>query len=114
MTGLGRITAMNACAMKIRTSVLDRFWSDHISDKYGLRGGHVTVCAEAVRSGCQKPPVPLRWQVTGKVEGWNEEQWVGSYLVASMCIYTKAVLCDGRKRDPSLDLQPTLGIIVEV
>ena len=31
----------------------------------------------------------------------------------TMWIYTKAVLCDGRKCDPSLDLQPTLGIIME-
>ena len=38
---------------------------------------------------------------------------VGSYLVASMWINTKAVSCDGRKRDPPQDLQPILGIIVE-
>ena len=30
-----------------------------------------------------------------------------------MWIQTKAVLCDGRRRDPPLDLQPFLGIIVE-
>ena len=41
--------------------------------------------------------------VMDKVEGWNEEQWVGSYLPACMWIYTKAVLCDGRSRDPPLD-----------
>ena len=29
---------MSAYAMKIRTSVLNKFWSDHFSDKYGLRG----------------------------------------------------------------------------
>ena len=38
---------------------------------------------------------------------------MGSYLAASMCIYTKAALCDGRKRDPPLDLQLVLAIIVE-
>ena len=43
-----------------------------------------------------------------KVEGWNEKQWVGSYLAAS--IYTKAVF---RKRHPLLDLQPILAIIME-
>ena len=48
-----------------------------------------------------------------KAEGWNEEQWVGSNFVACMWIYTKAVLCDGRRRDPPLDLESTLGIIVE-
>ena len=37
--------------------------------------------------------------VMDKVEGWNEEKWVGSYLAACMWINTKAVLCDGRKRD---------------
>ena len=30
---------MSGYAMKIRTSVLNRFWRDHISDKNGLRGG---------------------------------------------------------------------------
>ena len=29
---------MSVYAMKIRSSVLNRFWRDHISDKYGLRG----------------------------------------------------------------------------
>ena len=48
-----------------------------------------------------------------KVGGLNDEKWVGSYLVACMWIYTKAVLCDVRRRDPPLELQPFLGIIVE-
>ena len=52
--------------------------------------------------------------VLDKVEGWNEEEWVGSWLAACMWICIKAVLCGGRRRDPPLDLQqPTLGIIVE-
>ena len=38
---------------------------------------------------------------------------MGSYFAASMWIYTNAVVCDGRKRDPPLDLQPILAIIVE-
>ena len=38
---------------------------------------------------------------------------VGSKFAASMWIYTEAVLCDGRRRDPPLDLQPILRIIVE-
>ena len=46
-----------------------------------------------------------------KVEGWKEEKWVGSYFTASMWIITKAVLCDGRKRDPHLDMQPILAIL---
>ena len=51
--------------------------------------------------------------VMDKVEGWKEEQWVGSYLAATMCIYTKAVLCDGRKRHQPLDMQTILAIIIE-
>ena len=43
----------------------------------------------------------------------ERKKWVGSYLVACMLIHTKAVLCEGRKRDPPLDLQPILAIIVE-
>ena len=52
--------------------------------------------------------------VMDKVEGWNEEEWVGSYLAACMWFFTKVVLCDERRRDPPLDLQIVLGIIVEI
>ena len=38
---------------------------------------------------------------------------MGSNLFACLWIYTKAVLCDGRRRDPPLDLESILGIIVE-
>ena len=51
--------------------------------------------------------------VMDKVEGWKEEQWVGSFLAASMWMYTKAALCDGRKCDPPLDLRSILAIIIE-
>ena len=51
--------------------------------------------------------------VTDKVEGRKEEEWVGSYLAASMWIYTKAALCDGRKRTPPLDMQTIPAIIIE-
>ena len=43
-----------------------------------------------------------------KVEGWKEERWVGSNLAASMWIFTKAALCNGRKR-----VQTILAIIIE-
>ena len=43
----------------------------------------------------------------------NINQRMGSCLAACMWIYTKAVLCDGRRRDPPQDLQPKLGIVVE-
>ena len=50
--------------------------------------------------------------VMDKVEGWNEEKWVGSKCAASTWMYTKAVLCDGRGRD-LLDLKPILRIIMD-
>ena len=51
--------------------------------------------------------------VMDELERWNGEEWVWSTLAACMWIYTKAVLRDGRKRDPLLDLQLFLGINVE-
>ena len=51
--------------------------------------------------------------VMDKVEGWKDEKWVGSYLAASMWIDTKAGLCDGRKRNPPLDVQTVFAIITE-
>ena len=35
--------------------------------------------------------------VMDKIEGWEEEEWVGSRCAACMRIYTKAVLCDGQE-----------------
>ena len=43
----------------------------------------------------------------------EKEEWVGSHLAASIWMYTKAALCDGRKKDPPLDLQPILATIIE-
>ena len=51
--------------------------------------------------------------VMNEVEGWNEEQWVGSKFAASMWMYTKVVLCDWRGRGPPLDLKPLLTNIME-
>ena len=48
-----------------------------------------------------------------KVGGWNEEERVGSNLAACVWIYTKAVVCDGRRRDPPLDLEVVHGKNVE-
>ena len=50
--------------------------------------------------------------VMDKVEGWNEEEWVGSKFAACMWIYTKAVLCDGHRRPPQ-DLRQMFDIIME-
>ena len=47
------------------------------------------------------------------MEGWKEEEWVGSKFAASTWIYTKAVVCDGRGQQPPLDLRLILRIIME-
>ena len=51
--------------------------------------------------------------VMDKVEGWNEEKRVVSKFAASVWNHTKAVLFDGRGRDPLLDLKVILRIIME-
>ena len=103
---------MSRHAMKVRASVLNKFWRDHISDKYGL-GGDTSPYMRRPFAAVPKATFSYAMSVMDKVEGWNEEKLVGSYLAASMWIYTKAALCDGRKRDPPLDLQPFLAIIIE-
>ena len=68
-------------------------------------------------SGCtqryQEPLFSFAMELMDKVEGWNEEKWVGSNFVACLWIYTKAVLCDGRRRYLPLDLEFILGTIVK-
>ena len=56
---------LSACAMKIRTSVLNRFWQKHISDENGLRGDMPPCVRRPTADGhsqrYRKPRSPLRW-----------------------------------------------------
>ena len=63
--------------MKIRTSVLNKFWRDYISDKYGL-GGDMLPCVRLPFAAVPKATFSCAVAVMDKVEGWNEEKWVGS------------------------------------
>ena len=103
---------MSPHAMKLRTSVLNKFWRDHISVKHGRRGD-VPPYVRRPFAAVPKSTFSHAMAVMDKVEGWKEEQWVGSFLAASMWMYTKAALCDGRKCDPPLDLRSILAIIIE-
>ena len=103
---------MSPNALKVRASVLNKIWKDHISDKNGL-GGDTAPYVRRPFAAVPKATFSCAMATMDKVEGWKEEEWVRSYLAASMWIYTKAVLWEGRKRDPSLDLQPTLTTIIE-
>ena len=94
---------MSTHAMKIRTSVLNKSWKYHISDKYG-HGGDTSPHVRGPFAAVPKATFSSAMAVMDKVEGWNEEKWVRSYLAASIWKNTKAVLCD---------LQPILAIIVE-
>ena len=100
---------MSRDAMKVRASVLSKFWRDHISGKYGF-GGCTVPYVRRPFAAVPKATFSRAMAVMDKVEGWKEEEWVGSYLAASMCIYTKAAMCDGRKRRPLLDMQTILAI----
>ena len=44
---------MSLQAMKLRTSVLNTFWRDHMSDRNGRRSGRATVCEAAVCGGAK-------------------------------------------------------------
>ena len=93
---------MSHKATRTRTSVLQWFWRNHISDKNDRRGNKppsvVTV---------PKTAFSYAMTVMDKVGGWNEEKWVGSKFAACMWMHTKAVPCDGR------DLRQMLRIITE-
>ena len=102
---------MSPHAMEVRASVLNKFWKDSSSDKYGL-GGDTPLYVRRPFAAVPKTTFSYAMAVMDKVEGWKE-QWVGLYFSASMWIYTKAALCDGCKRDPPLDWQPVLALIIE-
>ena len=102
---------MSPYARKTRTSVLNRSGETTFLTKDGL-GGDMSPYVQRPFEAVPKATFFFAMAVMDKVEGWNEEKWVGSYLAASMWIHTKA-LCDGRKRDPPLDLEFILAVIVE-
>ena len=65
---------MNDYALRARSSVLHRFWRDHISDKNG-RSGNIPPYARAPLA-VPKATISLAVTVMDRVEGWNEEQSV--------------------------------------
>ena len=82
-------------AKKTRECVLQGFWQDHVSDKVERRDA-IPPSALAV----PKSVFSCAMTVMDKVEGRNEEKWVGSKFAACLWVYTKAVLCDGRGPTP--------------
>ena len=102
---------MSAHARKTRTPELNKYWQRHTSDKYGLRGD-MSPYVRRPFAAVPKAIFSFAMTVMDKVEGWNEEELVGSNFVACMWIYTKTVLCDGRRSDKPLDLESIPGIIV--
>ena len=108
-TGFAPYHGMSAYAMKIRTSVLNRFWKDHISDKHSLRGDTSPYVWRAFAAG-PKSTLSFAMTVMDKVEGWNEEKSVVSNLAACMWIYTKSrVYVMGAGVSPPQDLHFFLG-----
>ena len=102
---------MSPYAMKARASVLNKFWRDHLSDTNGFGGDTVPYVLRPF-AAVPKATFSNAMAVMDKVEGWKEEEWVGAYFAASMWIFTKAALCDGRKRVPPVDVQTILAIII--
>ena len=87
---------MSAYARKNRTSVLNRYWQRHISDKrpYG-RCLHA-----AVAFGTFTYALTLM----DKVEGWSDEKWIGPKCAACMSVYSKAVCNKKCRGEPCPDL----------
>ena len=102
---------MNDSALRTRSSVLHRFWRDHISDKKKRPQRNIPPYARASLAA-RKATFSFAMTAMDKVAEWNEEKWVGSKFAASVWICTKAVLCDGRGRPPQ-DLRQMLRIFME-
>ena len=79
--------------MKIWTSVLNTFWRDHISDKYGLRGDMSPYVRRLRAHLCQKSTFSFAMTVMDKVEGWNEEDVGGGRTSLRACGSTPKPCC---------------------
>ena len=75
-----------------RQYVLQKFWQDSVTDKFGRRDEIPPNEMEIPKSVSS-----CAMTVMDKVEGWNEQQWVGSKFAACMWLYIAAVLCDGQE-----------------
>ena len=73
-----RYHGMNHKAMRTRTSVLHRSWRDHIVDKNGRRGNIPPHAMAAL--AVPKATFSFAMTAMDKVEGWNDEEWVGSKI----------------------------------
>ena len=60
------------CALKVRASVLNKFWRNHISDKYGFSGCTVPYVRRPF-AAVPKATFSCAIAFMGKVEGWKEE-----------------------------------------
>ena len=79
-------------ARNTRKYVLLGFWQDRVADRFGGREPIPPNTLAPLR----KSVFSYAMTVMEKVEGWNEEKWVGSSFAACMWNYSKAVLCDGQ------------------
>ena len=80
-------------ALSARKCVLNDFWHIFVYD------GPVDRCAMNTLANAQRKSVfSLALTVMDNIVGWEEERkWVGSLIAACMWIYTKTVLCNGRR-----------------
>ena len=67
---------MSPHAMKIRSSLLNRFCQDHISDKNGSRGD-VPPCVQRPFAAVPKVTFTCAMAVMDKVEGWKRRRMGG-------------------------------------
>ena len=108
---------MSAYAGKNRTSILNRYWQRHISDKNGI-WFDVPPAVAWPHGRCLHGAVPqatFTYALTlmGKVGGWNDEKWIGPKFAACVRMYTTAVYNKKCSGEPSLDLGFAQGIIGE-
>ena len=94
-------------AKKKREYVLQKMWQDCVADKFGRRD-------EIPPNALAEPKSVFSYAMTVmvKVDGWNEEKWVGSKFAACMWIHTKAAQSAGQGRSPE-GLRQVLVIIME-
>ena len=106
---------MIAHSRKNRTSVLNRYWQRHISDKNGTwcdMPPHVErPCGRCLHAAVPKVNFTFALTLMDKVGGWNDEKWIGPKFAACMRIYTKAACNKKCGGDPSLELDCAEGKI---
>ena len=95
---------MTAVAGVTREFVLNQFWMSSVKDEFDL------INAIQTKAGFSCA-IEIMDRIGSWEEGDEQENWVGGRRVASMWVYTKAVVCNGQRNMQTFRVNKKMSIL---